>query len=191
MFERFTKSARSVVVTAQEQARELRSPEIRVEHLLLGLLDEAEPELRTLLEQHGVTLDSVLRDLTAAARDEPLGPEDAEALRSIGIDLDAVRESLDASFGADALDRAPAPEDSRPQGRRYRLGHIPFSRESKKIVELSLREAVARKERTIETGHILLAIVRAPNQTTTDLLGGPTALTRLRPQVHALLDHAA
>ena len=37
MFERFTKRARTVVVHAQEVARERRSPTIGSEHLLLGL----------------------------------------------------------------------------------------------------------------------------------------------------------
>ncbi|MFI5714392.1 Clp protease N-terminal domain-containing protein [Nocardia sp. NPDC051750] len=189
MFERFAKSARSAVVAAQEYARELHSPDIRVEHLLLGLLEEAEPALGTLLERNGVTHDTALQELTTATRAEPLGVEDAEALRSIGIDLDAVRESLEANFGADALDRAVPPDESRSH--RMRFGHIPFSSEAKKVIELSLREAVARKEKTIETGHILLAILRAPNPVTTGLLGGPDGLTDLRPQVHTLLDRAA
>ncbi|WP_280422072.1 Clp protease N-terminal domain-containing protein [Nocardia carnea] len=188
MFERFTKSARSAVVAAQEHARELRSPEIRVEHLLLGLLDEAEPALRTLLQRNGIAHDAALTELTTTARTEPLGAEDAEALRSIGIDLDAVRETLEANFGADALDRAIPPEESRS---RMRFGHIPFSRDAKKVLELSLREALARKDKTIESGHILLAILRAPNSATTELLGGTGALTGLREQVHTHLDRAA
>ncbi|MBF6352663.1 MULTISPECIES: Clp protease N-terminal domain-containing protein [Nocardia] len=187
MFERFTKSARSAVVAAQEHARELRSPDIRVEHLLLGVLEEAEPELRSMLERNGIAHDTALNELTAAARAEPLGAEDAAALRSIGIDLDAVRESLEATFGADALDRAISPEESR----RLRFGHIPFSREAKKALELALREAVARKDKTIESGHILLAVLRTPTPATTELLGGADALTGLREQVHTHLDRAA
>jgi len=42
MFERFTNSARHVVVLAQEEARELRHNYIGTEHLLLGLLSERE-----------------------------------------------------------------------------------------------------------------------------------------------------
>lgn len=194
MFERFAKSARMAVVVAQEEARELRSPDIRVEHLLLGLLVRAEPDLRRLLEQNGVTREGVVRDLTRAGKGEPLGAADAEALRSIGIDLDAVRESLEASFGADALDRAAPPEESRGlfgRGRGARSGHIPFTPGAKKVLELSLREALARKDKTIESGHILLGILRAPNPVTTEVLGGGEELARLRGQVHALLDRAA
>lgn len=194
MFERFAESAKQAVVTAQKEARELRSPDIRVEHLLLGLLDQAEPGLRGLLEQNGVTREGVVRDLTRAGKGEPLGAEDAAALRSIGIDLDAVRESLEASFGADALDHAAPPEESRGRfgrGLGARFGHTPFTPGARKALELSLREALARKEKTIESGHILLGILRVPNPVTTEILGGSAELARLRDQVHALLDRAA
>lgn len=193
MFERFTRDARTVVVLAQQDARELRSPDIRVEHLLLGLLSHGGAELAALLAEAGLTLDGVRKDLADKGKGEPLGAEDAEALRAIGIDLDAVRESLAEHFGADALDRAlpPEPRGLFGFGRGTGYGHIPFSKESKKVLELSLREAVARREKTIEAAHILLGILRAPNPTTAELLGGAEAVARLRGQVHALLDRAA
>ncbi|WP_040792730.1 Clp protease N-terminal domain-containing protein [Nocardia paucivorans] len=193
MFERFAREARLVVVSAQEDARELRSPDIRVEHLLLGLLAHGGAELATLLAEAGVTLDHVRKELAGRAEEQPLGPADAEALRAIGIDLDAVRESLAESFGADALDRALPPESRGPfgLGRKMRYGHIPFGKDSKKVLELSLREAAARREKTIESGHILLAILRAPNSTTAALLGGDEGIALLRERIHALLDRAA
>ncbi|NUP28698.1 MAG: Clp protease [Nocardia sp.] len=194
MFERFARNARMAVVAAQEQARELHSPEIRVEHLLLGLLEQGGPQLQLLLERSGLTLDSAHGSLGAVSGDEPLGPGDAEALRSIGIDLDAVRESLEAGFGADALDRAVPSDGSRaPRGRRRggRFGHIPFTPGAKKVLELSLREALARKDKSIETGHVLLGILRAPGPVATELLGGTAGIARLRGEVHTLLDKAA
>ncbi|MFD6158524.1 Clp protease N-terminal domain-containing protein [Nocardia sp. NPDC060256] len=198
MFERFTKSARTAIVMAQEDARELRSPSIEIEHVLLGLLSQGEEDLKALLAEAGVTHESVMTALAAQRKgeplgSEPLGEEDAEALRSIGIDLDAVRESLQANFGEDALDR-PIPEGRRGPfgwGRAVTYGHIPFTRDSKKVLELSLREALARKDKTIESGHVLLGILRAPNQTTVGLFGGSGPIHDLRPKVHALLDRAA
>ncbi|WP_063045390.1 Clp protease N-terminal domain-containing protein [Nocardia pseudovaccinii] len=193
MFERFSRSARTAIVIAQEDARELRAPKIEVEHVLLGLLAQGEPELKTLLEEAGVTHRAVLKSLGREAKGQPLGTEDAEALRSIGIDLDAVRESLEASFGEDALERAVPEERSRfGHGRDRNWGHhIPFTRDAKKVLELGLREALARKDRSIESGHLLLGILRAPNATTTRILGGSEAIDALRPKVHALLDRAA
>ncbi|MBH0778362.1 Clp protease N-terminal domain-containing protein [Nocardia bovistercoris] len=196
MFERFSKSARIAVVAAQEGAREVGSSDIDVEHVLLGLLENAEPEVKALLAEVGLTYDGVLRTLTEQGEvtpgttGEPLGAEDAEALRSIGIDLDAVRRSLEATFGEDALDR-PVPESRGFLGRWLHGGHIPFTRDAKKILELALREAIARKDRSIESGHVLLAILRAPNRTTSALFGGQDAITALRPKVQALLDRAA
>jgi ATP-dependent Clp protease ATP-binding subunit ClpA len=193
MFERFSKSAKTAIVIAQEDARELRSPNIEIEHVLLGLLSQSEPELKTLLSDAGITYESVLKKLGQQGKSEPLGEEDAEALRSIGIDLDAVRESLEATFGEDALERA-VPEERRGPfgwGRGGGSGHIPFTRDAKKMIELSLREALARKDKTIESAHLLLGILRAPNPTTTRIFGGSEAIHDLRPKVHALLDRAA
>ncbi|MBF6298050.1 Clp protease [Nocardia amamiensis] len=193
MFERFSRSARTAIVAAQEDARELGASNIEVEHVLLGLLGQTEPELTALLAEAGLTREGVRRALAQQGKGEPLGPEDAEALRSIGIDLDAVRESLEAHFGEDALDRA-APDERRgafPWGRGGYYGHIPFTKQAKKVLELSLREALARKDKTIESGHVLLGILRAPNETTERLFGGAAAIHELRPKVHALLDRAA
>ncbi|MEV0356698.1 Clp protease N-terminal domain-containing protein [Nocardia sp. NPDC050697] len=189
MFERFSREARVAIVLAQEDARELRSPVIEVPHVLLGLLGSAEPALTTLLAESGVTRAGVAAALAERGRGEPLGAEDAAALRSIGIDLDAVRASLAAGFGADALEQA-APE---PRGRfaRWSGGHIPFTREAKKTLELALREAVARRDRSIESGHLLLGIVRGAEEVSTELLGGAAARDALRPRIQALLDRAA
>src|SRR5262249_32862814 len=98
---------------------------------------------------------------------KPLGPEDAEALKAIGIDLDAVIASVEQTFGAGALDE---PDDETPsRGRRglfRRRGpeakgtHPRFTARAKKVLELSLREAVHRKDGYIGTEHILLALIR-------------------------------
>ncbi|WP_370010837.1 Clp protease N-terminal domain-containing protein [Nocardia cyriacigeorgica] len=192
MFERFSKNARLAVVVAQEEARQLRAPEIRVEHVLLGVLSQAEPAMRETLAAAGLTHADVAAALAEDGKNAPLGDRDAEALRSIGIDLDAVRDSLEATFGEDALDRAEPPE---PRGRfgrgAMKFGHIRFSRDAKKTLELALREALARKDKGIESGHILLAILRAPNATTTALIGADEQVEALRTRVHALLDRAA
>jgi ATP-dependent Clp protease ATP-binding subunit ClpC len=55
VFERFTESARQVVVLAQEEARKLRHGYIGTEHLLLGLIRE-NGRATTTLRAHGVEL---------------------------------------------------------------------------------------------------------------------------------------
>lgn len=196
MFERFAKPARTAVVLAQEEARDLCSSTIEVEHLLLGLLACPDGGLREILAAHGLTAEGVREALARKRTGEPLGAEDAEALRSIGIDLDAVRESLEATFGENALDRADPPEEG-SRRRKYwgadggPRGHIPFTKDAKKIVELSLREALSRKDDRIEAGHMLLAVLRAPNDVTRRLLGGDDAVRALREGVSGYLDRAA
>ena len=209
MFERFAEQARYAIVVAQEQARELGAAKIDVEYLLLGLTACPDEALRDVLSAHGVTTDGVREVLRGRVSErgsgvgdvaedsgEPLGEQDAAALRSIGIDLDAVRDSLEATFGEDALDRA-VPAEQPPRRGRFRLGasmnfgHIPFTKESKKALELSLREALSRGDGRIEAGHVLLGLLRTSNDVTGELLGGAAGTDRLRRAVRELLDRAA
>jgi len=69
----------------------------------------------------------------------------AHALTALGADQGRVREEVLAMVG---------PGEGAPSG------HIPFTPRSKKVLELSLREALALKHRTIEPEHILLGLVR-------------------------------
>ena len=189
MFERFSRAARAAVVQAQDEARELRAPRIDIEHLLLGVVRAAEGDLRALLDDAGFTLDGLRRELADASA-EPLGAEDAEALRSIGIDLDAVRDAIAGTFGPEALYAAGSVDQPR-LGRPRPGRHIPFARAAKKTLELSLREAIARQERTLQLEHLLLAICRAPGGTVTALAAERLAADGLRVRVEALLDRAA
>jgi ATP-dependent Clp protease ATP-binding subunit ClpA len=147
MFERFTESARLAVTGAQAEARELGAPFIGTEHLLIAVLAGGDAAARTLGE-HGLAAADLRARLAAMGRT----PLDAEALKSIGIDLDAVREATEQSFGEGALD---SPADSRRAGR----GHIPFTPRAKKSLELSLRHAIRLKQKHIASGHILLGVL--------------------------------
>lgn len=64
LFERYTDRARRVVVLAQEAARQLHSPEIHPEHVLLGILVEGESVAAKSLAALGVTYDAVLARCT-------------------------------------------------------------------------------------------------------------------------------
>ena len=120
MFERFTDSARQVVVLAQSEARQLGHRFIGCEHLLLALVATDEPAA-AVLREHDLTPErtraEVLRLLGPGRAVGLLGGLDREALASIGIDLDVVRSRIEAVFGPDALTRA-APAASR----RHRRG---------------------------------------------------------------------
>src|SRR5919106_2320130 len=158
MFERFTDRARQVAVEAQVSARRLGHGRVGTEHILLGLL-QSDGLAAQVLAGLGVTSAAVEREVRAEVGRGPLGAGDAEALGTIGIDLDEVRRRVEASFGPGALNWRPGRRH--PAWRPPMLaGHIPFSPRAKKVLELSLREALALKHRHIGTEHILLGLVR-------------------------------
>jgi ATP-dependent Clp protease ATP-binding subunit ClpA len=138
MFNRFTHDARDVVVRAQQEAAELGHDYLGTEHLLLGIAARGALPASLGLE-HGT--------LQAAVRDASRGL-DASALAAIGIDLDAVRRSVEESFGPGALSGR----------RRRRCGHMPLCPKAKRALERSLREALALSDRHIGPEHILLGI---------------------------------
>jgi hypothetical protein len=106
MFERFSETARHVVVQAQADARRLGHNYIGCEHLLLAAAAAAEPASAVLRDQ-GVTPGrieaEILRTIGRGQAADPLGGIDRQALAFIGIDLDVVRARIEAAFGPDAL----------------------------------------------------------------------------------------
>ncbi|MGV0811471.1 Clp protease N-terminal domain-containing protein [Mycolicibacterium boenickei] len=188
MFERFSRHARVAVVLAQEEARELDANEIRPEHILVGVLQSSGRELSALMAGFGLTPEAVRTKLVAA--DAP-GDEsfdgDAEALRSIGIDLRAVRNNVDRTFGDGAFDNALR----RSGRRRRRRGHIPFTRPAKKVLELALRESLAHKDGYIGCEHVLLGILRGGDDYAVGLITEHVGVKDLRTGVVGLLDNAA
>ncbi|MBV2151657.1 Clp protease N-terminal domain-containing protein [Kitasatospora sp. SUK 42] len=159
MFERFTIGARQVVVAAQEAARELRHERVGTEHMLLAILGRTDDPAVVVLTEAGLDREAVLRAVRRL-----LGEGDqAQALASIGVDLDAVRAAVESAFGKGALD-APPEEEPKRRG-WFRTGgagggHIPFTARAKKVLELSLRESLRLKSGEIAVGHLLLGVLR-------------------------------
>jgi ATP-dependent Clp protease ATP-binding subunit ClpA len=147
MFERFTADARAAVVHAQTEARSVSARSIDSRHLLLALVETAGPATDA-VRASGVDTSRLARDLREELRS---GGLDAEALATVGIDLEAVRASADAVFGKDALDRA---------GRSPARVHIPFAADAKKTLELALREAVRLRTNRIDSAMLLLGTLR-------------------------------
>ena len=144
MFERFTDRARTVLMLAEQEARELHHRGIGTEHLLLGLIEEAS----------GVA---------------------GRALAASGISLEAAREKIQNVV-------APSPEA--PSG-----GRPPFTPRAKKVLELSLREAVRLEHNYIGTEHLLLGLLREADGVGAQVLTGLGAdLSELRANVESLLE---
>ena len=119
MFERFTGDARLIVRHATQHARRLGHRYVGAEHLLLAAVSAA-PPAGAVMRAHGLTPDlveeEIARRMGLGAGAGLFGGLDRDALATIGIDLDAVRARIEASFGPQALDRAArslAPEQYR------------------------------------------------------------------------------
>src|SRR3989442_10051583 len=80
----------------------------------------------------------------------------AKALESLGISLEAVREKVEETIG--------------PAGTAA-AGHIPFTPRAKKVLELSLREALQLGHNYIGTEHLLLGLVREGEGVAAQVLG--------------------
>jgi ATP-dependent Clp protease ATP-binding subunit ClpA len=176
MFERFTDEARQAVVLAQEEAAALRHGWIGTEHLLLGVL-RAEGGGARLLQGFGVELGPV-REQVVAMIGRGEDDIDRDALATLGIDLDAVRERVERTFGPGALSRRGS-----CRGGTFG-GHIPFAPRAKKALELTLREGVGLGARELRGEHLVLGLLREGDGVAAQLLHGRgVALDAVRARV--------
>lgn len=101
----------------------------------------------------------------------------AKALESMGISLEAVRNQVEEIIG---------------RGSTAPTGHIPFTPRAKKVLELSLREALQLGHNYIGTEHILLGLIREGEGVAAQVLTKLGAdLDRVRNQVVQLLTGAS
>ncbi|GIG91579.1 hypothetical protein Pen02_65150 [Plantactinospora endophytica] len=165
MFERFTVQAREVVRGAVAARERLGHRNVGTEHLLLALLDEERSSVAGLLHEAGVDAARVTEaiDRKVGRDTEEFGDRDAEALRSIGIDLAAVRSKLEESFGEGALESPPSQPSRRGFFGGWDFSGGRFSPRARKVLELALREAVQLRHREIGAEHILLGLLREGN----------------------------
>ena len=97
----------------------------------------------------------------------------AKALESLGISLEAVRAQVQEIIG---------------EGQQAPSGHIPFTPRAKKVLELSLREALQLGHNYIGTEHILLGLIREGEGVAAQVLNKLGAdLNRVRQQVIQLV----
>ncbi|WP_324649416.1 ATP-dependent Clp protease ATP-binding subunit [Georgenia sp. H159] len=97
----------------------------------------------------------------------------AKALESLDISLEGVRQQVTEIIG---------------EGQQAPGGHIPFTPRAKKVLELSLREALQLGHNYIGTEHILLGLIREGEGVAAQVLNKLGAdLNRVRQQVIQLL----
>ena len=92
----------------------------------------------------------------------------ARAIVSLGLTLEMAREQVRERVGV---------------GKQAPTGHIPFTPPAKKILELSLREALALNKEYIGTEHILLGLVREGDGAGAQILDATAPLAAVREKV--------
>ena len=95
----------------------------------------------------------------------------ARAIVSLGLTLEMAREQVRALVGA---------------GKSTPSGHIPFTPRAKKVLELSLREALALKKEYIGTEHILLGLLHEGHGVGAQILVTAAPLPAVRERVLTL-----
>jgi ATP-dependent Clp protease ATP-binding subunit ClpC len=98
----------------------------------------------------------------------------AKALESLGISRETARQRVEEAAG---------------RGQQAPSGHIPFTRQSKKVLELALEESRALGHNYIGTEHVLLALLREGTGVAAQVLGALGAdLDAARAEVTRILD---
>jgi ATP-dependent Clp protease ATP-binding subunit ClpA len=147
---------------ANQEALDFGHNWVGTEHLLLGLLHRpADDPAAATLAVHGVTVhqvrDALTRDIGNAPR-----LDSKTMLAALGVDLDAVRASVEANFGPDAIDALYA--------RRRRGGHR-LARGP--LCGMAL---APRAKKALEYGHRAAKTDHRPVASTSDLLAGLLAV---------------
>jgi ATP-dependent Clp protease ATP-binding subunit ClpA len=166
----FEPGVRMAVLDARHEASRT-GDQIRGEHILIGLLATPGPAADALTAA-GLEL-ADLRQQVARHTGATAAELDADALSSLGIDLDAVRRATDAAFGPGALDRV------RPAGRRRRQ----ISADAKQAISRATREADRLGQRQISTGHLLIGLIDEPGGARAALVGAGADISALRADV--------
>jgi ATP-dependent Clp protease ATP-binding subunit ClpC len=97
----------------------------------------------------------------------------ARALAALGISLDATRQAVEDIIG---------------RGQQAPPAHMPFTPRSKKVLELSLREALHLGSDRVGTGHVLLALLREGDGVGAQILvGAGVGFRQARRQIIELL----
>jgi ATP-dependent Clp protease ATP-binding subunit ClpA len=162
---RYMNGAMPYLGAAANISRRFHHEYIGTEHVLLAIAEDGGTPARVLGER-GLSAGAIQAELVniIGLGQGPAGDLDGDALATLGIDLDAVRERVEKAFGAGAL--------SRRDGCRSGTfgGHTPFTPRAKKALELTLREGIALGARDLRAEHLVLGLLREGDGVAAQLL---------------------
>lgn len=159
---RFTPDGREVIRQAFAEARELGHPCMADEHVLLGLLRHGRGEGVALLEGRGLDLATARAELLRVGPTIGAAADPAGALRAIGVNIDEVRQHLEASFGPEALDAAErrVRRRSRWRGGHPRPSALCVHVLAKRSFEYAAGFATGRGDAGIGPDHLLYGVLQ-------------------------------
>ncbi|GAA2760859.1 Clp protease N-terminal domain-containing protein [Actinopolymorpha rutila] len=108
MLDHWPPPARQVMELANQESDQMRHSYVGCEHILAALATYPAHATDVLI-RNGLDVASIRSELDRLVDEGVLPPpwrNDADLLRTLGVDLDAVRHNLEAAFGADAMERA-------------------------------------------------------------------------------------
>ena len=163
MFGRFTSSALTAIANAQIEARGLGHNYVGTEHVLIALSARPDTTAGSALQECRIE-PGRLRDALSRLLGSP-PPDDATLLQSLGIDLHAVRKTVERTLGPDALQEARRNRRRRWfRGRHGNchsilLGEMGVTPRLKRSFEVAVQQADAAGHAQANDGHLLLALL--------------------------------
>jgi ATP-dependent Clp protease ATP-binding subunit ClpA len=163
MFEQFTASVLDAVENAQVEARNLGHNYIGTEHILIALSARPDTTAGRALHECGIETVRLREGLTRKLAGPP--SDDATLLRTLGIDLHAVRQTVERTLGPDAV-QAARPARRRKWLRQRRgschsilLGEMGITPRLKRSFELAVKQAHAAGHVQADDGYLLLGLL--------------------------------
>lgn len=163
MLDHFAEPVRSILLIAEREADRLGHNYIGCEHVLAALAVQPDTPTARILAGHGLNLETIRSELDRLVEQGVLPPpwhNDADLLRGLGIDLDAVMRAARESFGDAAVDNA-----ARQVTRR--TGWSPLCGKAILIKQALYYAGQQRRERhqpVIEAPDLLLGLLRDAEQ---------------------------
>ena len=114
MTRHFTEDANAISEQASRHAIRLGHPYLGGEHFLLALSAASQP-VGAVLREHGVTPERTEAEIVRLSGGGLFGDLDRDALAAVGVDVDAVRATTEASFGRETLTGAARAAHPKPR----------------------------------------------------------------------------
>ena len=165
LWNRLTPEGRDVLRLARAEARGLGHQCLAGEHVLLGVLREGTGRAAALLRAHGLDADTVRADLLRVGPSLAPPADPADALRALGIEVDAIRARMAATFGPDVVSAAERRVRRRPRwrGGHPRPGPVCAYLLARRSFHLAVRYADRNRDAGIGPEHLLYGVLRDAN----------------------------